>query len=291
MPLDTPSTAAGADNPTAEATGPETGIEFELDLEAPAEAPASGTEFQPVAAPASRTPLPPTATPDPIDDLRTRLAAAERQNIELRTRVEPLLQRPTGPAQPSPLTPQQLATGDYTPEQFAQWLAWRDQQLVAQMQSQMGFTARQMSSEQTLRGRFSPEAMGAGFDYDSMVANYLRPAYEQNPYLRELATRLIPESPAEGEYWAGLMMWAYEQSKQDPVKMVRTLVHAFTQPTREANDLDQRITQAQRTQAQRVAAGAQGTVARKRKIGPKDIEQMSDDEFAAVWQQQERPRA
>lgn len=234
---------------------------FELDVDSAAEpsfrqAPAEATP----ASPAQRASAP-QAPPSPADDVQTairaaqeRATAAERRADMALSAITPYLsalQQQAAGGQPRRVSMEEmLRDPNVTIEQVLSFVKQEIAQGQTQAQQVMELTARRTASEAHWRGQFTGEGF-QGRDYDTMRGKHLAPLFERIPYLRDVCVALNPEQPALIEYGLATLMELSQRAGDNPVKFYRGL---WAMLDGQVDDQGQKIQQAARAQATRVAA-------------------------------------
>lgn len=225
----------------------------------------------------------PAALPPGDGAYREHIARLERQLQDLTQRYSPLAdayerQRQAAAMRP-PVDPARIDDGSATPAELRQYLEWqmgqREAQIMARAQSEAQFQAGEMQA----RGQFSAEVMGPEYAFDRISQEYVRPAYAADPQLRDAVARLVPENPAIGEMFVGIMVKAVRDNGGDVVKAAKMLAGRAQAPAK----ADAQIRQAQARQADRAIRGQGGGLKiGSRTLDPNDTQAfngMNDDEL------------
>lgn len=244
----------------------------------------------PQASPAATAPVVVAAEQEPayVTELRAQLAQANQRYDQLHNEFGPYLQGLRTQAQQQatrpPLTPEQIRSGQFTPEQFEQYMDWKVEQRLAAVQQQAVSATTYNSSQQAARARFTAEALGdANLAYDKLVADYFAPAYAQNPALQGAVATIIPDDPAAGEMLVGALLRLYHANGQDMVKTVRAMHGKAAATAKPATDPRRA---AQQRQADKIVrqTGA-GTGKRIDMNDPEAFDRMSDRDFERLLNQ------
>lgn len=195
------------------------------DLEADA-----GDEAQQAAEPEPEAePAQPEAEPAYVADLRRQLTAANAKVEKLTSEFGPYLQGLRTQAQQQasrpPLTPEQIAAGQFTPAQFEQYMDWKLEQRLRSVEQQAVSATEYARSQAEARAMFTAEAVGdPTLAYESLVNDYFAPAYATNPALKDAVAAIMPENPAAGEFLLGAMFRAYQANNGDLIKTARAIL-------------------------------------------------------------------
>lgn len=275
------------------------GFAFQLDLESSETLDRSAAlpgdtavESAPAAPPASSAGgFPPPPADSRYAAMEERVAAAERRAIEAQSAVAPWLTHMAQLAQPAGgprrVTREQLlADPNVTVQDLLGYLETQNNEVRTQAQQGAALEARRGASELHARGMLTPEAMGdPDAAFDSMRERYVRPLYEQQPYMRDVIHAMFPDQPSMGEVAVAWVRRIAEAAQQDPVNTYRRLADFMRggQPAA-ARQVTRSIQQAADRGAHRVApgGGARMTGAEARgikSVNGREMWQLSDAEF------------
>ena len=277
--LDGAPTGAGSGAPPQEQPVPH----YEIDLDP---TPSAATATARPSSPAVATP------PDPVQSelatLREQVKLANERAGLAYSGIAPYLsslQRAAqGPQDPAVTMEQLLHDPNVTTAQLIQWVQQENQRTAQTTQQTMELTARRGASELHARGLFQGEGFEGGYDFDSLRSKYLTPLFERMPFLRDVLTAINPEQPAMAEYGLATLLELSAAAKDDPVAFYRNL-WAIRRGT--VDDQGQKITQAARTAAARIAPGGGGrqTGSKSTRVDAEGIQRMSDREFEDLERQ------
>ena len=245
----------------------------------------------PAASQAATPPRPAgAATPqqqlDPtISALQRRLEESERRWNETMGYLQPMLtqlRQPPAPAAP-PVTREQIARGEATPEQLLQYLDFERNQQVAELQARAELTARRATDEGQARSLMTAEALGEGRDFDAVRRQYIDPLYRQNPGLQQVINQAMP-NPAVAEYYLGVILALNEKHGGDPVRTAQAVWNALDARQQGFDEAVQTLTGETRRNAQRVTR-ASGPGPAPRKLDDKAVWDLDDKAFTQLLAQ------
>ena len=205
----------------------------------------------PTAPPPQSTPPPPPHTADDRAVDRLINAIDQRMAPAPEPQREPVVpgQSPTGltpdaAAQLQNHFPQQPPPAVETLEQQTQYGLYRTGQAMQQAMQQMQSTANIQQSENDARLRFSKEAVGDGFDYDTVVHEYVSPTLQQSPELQSALNSF--DNPGNLSYFIGLAAKLSHEYNADPARAARAIAGSLKAPVEAARDLVGAAAQANR---------------------------------------------
>ena len=277
--------AAGAGDPGAD----ESPVDFELDLEAPpADGPSSAAPAEPAARrPAAAPAAAPAARPDADAAWAARLQAQQRETEQLRAAVDPILRQQREAAERPPVDPARIDAGEATPQEFRLYTEWLHNRQLRELALTAENAGRRASSESYARGVLTAAACGAGRDYDSFRARYVDPIYQTNPHVRELVAVAVPQSPALGEYYLGVLNYLSERFQGDLPRAFQAIFAAVDNGadggrSRGGKEVVDAITTAAKRGADKILSGRQGapSTGGKRKVTSQTLWDASDEDFA-----------
>jgi len=216
--------------------------------------------------------------------------ALERQFQQTLGSLAPLIaqqqaMRQNGP--PPPKTLEQLKTDpNTTVADLFDFINWQNQQNMAQVQAATAFETKRGTSEQSMRTIATDQAMGGpNRNFDYLRAKHLEPMYRENPHLQQAVLNAVPENPALAEYLVGFVKEAAEKMGGEFVPAMRAMWDGLNAKNAAARDVTERIGNAQRQQAKQIVRAGNPGAAIKKKLDPKAIWSLSDDEFRKLDQQ------
>jgi hypothetical protein len=206
--------------------------------------------------------------------LNQRIEALQRSVTALTERLQNLAGLPGLPGAKPALDPNQIKT----PEELLNAL---NQQLAA-LEGRTIQQARMASSEARARGLLSSQAVGAGYDYDTIKAKHIDHLIQSDPSVAQLLQK--QSDPALAAYFLGLVGEIMERVGSDPVKTAKAIIAGLGAKVEGAREVKKVIDMAARRGAQKVlgSKGAAGNAAAPRKLTAEDVWKMSDREFAAM---------
>ncbi len=228
------------------------------------------------------------AEPSYVTELRAQLQQANDRYDQLQQEFGPYFQNIRTQAQQQasrpPLTPEQIRSGQFTAEQFEQYMDWKVEQRLARVQNDAVSATTYQQSQMQARAMFTPEAMGdPNLSYDKLVGDYFAPAYAQNPALKQAVATIIPENPAAGEMLVGAFLRLYHANGQDIGKAVRAM-HGKAAATAKPGADPRRA--AQQRQADRVIRESGGGRGKKIDMNaPQAFDRMSSQDFERFMEQ------
>lgn len=278
-----PGIAAGDGEATA--NEPQDAVIYELDAGEAHESDAAA----PSAPGAGDSPGAPAGAVDPRD---ARIAQLEQSHAAITAQLTPLVtglqaQRQLDSNRP-PIDPSRIDTDpNIKPSDLLALLEWKLQQGQQQTLTQAQYAARATLSEQTARGVFNEQALGAGNDYDTMVNRYVAPLVAQNPYLDTLIAHVFPNDPAGGRMAVAALVAAVDRNGGDLVRGIKSFLTgtaAYQQGARETTDAIARGARAAATPVLPGATAGAG-VQRQRIESAKQVWGMTPSQFDRMWDQ------
>lgn len=202
-------------------------------------------------------PEPEVAADEPINPAIARMINEARSEArEAREALQQIREqnRRPEPEDVPPVDPNNIQTMDEL-RRYNEWLIKKEISGVSRVAS---ISANHAAAEQRARGLLSAEAMGTGYDYDSMITKHIAPVERQNPATRDLFMRQA--DPALARFAMAVMLESIEKFGGDPAKGFRQILHAMGSASRGNAEVFNKIKQGTSR-----AAVLRGTV---RKSGP-----------------------
>jgi hypothetical protein len=154
---------------------------------------------------------------DPLED---RFARIERENADLRERVQRLSGPP--PAEEDDKPP---VTAINSFDDLEKYVSWRENKLARRLLASNRDEITHVTAEQAARAQFTEAAMGKGYSYDSIVGKHIAPIERVDPGF----SRIISAQPDPGaaRYVLGIALEAIGRAGGDVVKGMRDVIAAL----------------------------------------------------------------
>jgi hypothetical protein len=212
----------------------------------------------------------PPASPGPTA-LDQRIEALQRSVTALSNRLAGLpAEGGAQPGQAAPFDPNRIRTLD----DLFQAL---NQQFAA-LQGHTTVQAQMAAGEARARGLFTADAVGEGFDYDSIKAKHIDHLVQADPTFGHLLSK--QSDPALATYFLGLLGEIMERAGNDPVKTAKAILSGLGAEVRGAKSVKKAIDMATRRGVQKILGG-KGSAARSgpTKLTAESVWAISDEAF------------
>jgi len=200
-----------------------------------------------------------------FQEILTRLEASERRGHELETSLQRFVSGQQGPQNAGMPAAFQKPQEQWNVRDLWEATQWMQQQQMSQV-----------TAEHATRGRLSPEVLGQGNDYDTVLQKYIAPLLQRNPEVVPFVQAL----PAEDRYMLGLLHEVHARSGGDLIKTIKTIRNALGARQEGARDAQNKVNQAARGAAMRVFQGGGARQTGRRSLQTaEDVWNLSDEEF------------
>ena len=133
------------------------------------------------------------------------------------------------------LFPSQAPAKVETPEEIASYALYRTGQSVSALVTDINNGATIQQSETDARQVFSADKVAEGFDYDSVIKEYVEPTLQTNPAFRDALGNT--ENPGHMMYFMGLAAKLSDKYGGNPAKAAHHMATALQTPVEAAADI------------------------------------------------------